>query len=125
MRPAELLLAQSVVFHAIDYARSLGFEPHRDFVPGLLGERPAVLLETPLCRPERPLYVAGPHDDVDAITSRLEARLGPGGYDRVDGLDALDEDLDDLDSDDEFFDDDEVLTVEGVEAPSGTPESLR
>lgn len=40
MSPCELLVAQSVVYHAIDYARSLGFEPHRDFHPALLGKRP-------------------------------------------------------------------------------------
>ena len=124
-RPAELLLVQSIIFHALDYASSLGFEPHRDFAAALIGERPAVLLETPHCRPERPLYIAGPHDDVDAITSRLDARVGPDGYDLIDGFDELDDDLDDGDVDDDIiddepFDDDEVLTVEGVEAPSGT-----
>jgi hypothetical protein len=128
MRPAELLLAQSIIFHAIDYARSLGFAPHRHFVVGLIGERPAVLLETPLCRPERPLYVAGPHDNVDAILSRLEASVGPDGYDLVHGLDAVGDDSDgsdDLDWNDESFDDDEVLTVEGVEAPPAPSDSAR
>jgi hypothetical protein len=122
LRPAELLLAQSVIFHALDYARSLGFEPHRDFVAGLIGERPAVLLETPLCRPERPLYVAGPHDDVDGITSRLAASVGPDGYDWVGGVDGFD---DDLDLDDATFDDDDVLTVDGIEAPPATLDSPR
>jgi hypothetical protein len=130
LRPAELVLAQSVVFHAIDYARSLGFEPHRDFVAGLIGDRPAVLLDTPFCRPERPLYVAGPHDNVNAIVSRLAASVGPNGYDLVHGLGALLDGSDDLDSDDEPFDDepfddDDVLTVEGVEAPSDAPELPR
>lgn len=125
-RPAELLLAQSIIFHALDYAGSLGFHPHRDFVAGLVGERPAVLLETPHCRPERPLYIAGPHDDVDAITSRLDAHVGPDGYDFVAGFDDLDDDLDDEDMDGDFFDDepfddDDVMTVEGIEVPPATP----
>jgi hypothetical protein len=122
LRPAELLLAQSVIFHALDYARSLGFEPHRDFVAGLIGERPAVLLDTPLCRPERPFYVAGPYDAVDAITSRLDARVGPNGYDLVDDLG---DDFDDGDPEDDIFVDDDVIAVEGVEVSPGTPESPR
>jgi hypothetical protein len=129
LRPAELLLAQSVIFHALDYARSLGFEPHRDFVAGLIGERPAVLLETPHCRPERPFYIAGPHDDVEAITSRLDARVGPDGYDLVDGFDEFDDDPDDGDLDGDIFGselfDDDVITVEGIDVPSSTPPSPR
>lgn len=142
LRPAELLLAQSVIFNALDYARSLGFEPHRDFVPGLIGERPEPLLETPLCRPERPLYIAGPDDDVDAIMSRLDARVGVEGYDVVSAFGELDDDdIDDDDIDDDDIDDDvvdlpddvfdddllheDVLTVEGSEAPSGPRESSR
>lgn len=127
LRPADLLLAQSVIFHALDYARSLGFEPHRDFVAGLIGERPTELLETPLCRPERPLYISGPDDDVARIISRLDARVGRDGYDLVEGIDEADDDvddwdlddadLDDADLDDEGFDDDDVMTVEGIEAP--------
>jgi hypothetical protein len=125
LRPAELLLAQSIIFHALDYARSLGFEPHRDFVVGLIGERPAALLDTPRCRPERPLYVAGPYDDVDGITARLSALVGPNGYALINDLDASDDDMDDRDLDDDTLDDDDVITVEGIEAPPGTPEPPR
>jgi hypothetical protein len=86
-----------------------------------------VLLETPHCRPERPFYIAGPHDDVKAVTSRLDARVGPDWYDLVTGFDDLD-DLDEEEADGDIFgdayddepfddDDDDVMTVEGVEAP--------
>lgn len=125
LRRAEPLLAQSVIFHAIDYARSLGFEPHRDFAIGMLGERPAVLIETPLCRPERPFYVAGPRDDVRRIAVQLEARVGPDGYDLVSPVDIISGmrtlDWDSLVPDGEYFGDGEVLTVEGREAPPNTP----
>ena len=66
------LEAQSVVYHAIDFARSLGFEPHRDLVVELLGPRPEALLDTPLARPSQPRYLPGPHDDVARITRVLD-----------------------------------------------------
>lgn len=74
--------AQSVVLHAVAFARSLGFAPHADFAYAriVLGE-PDTLLDTPLSRPSRPIYVAGPRDDV----ARIEAQL-----DRVDGRYAAD-----------------------------------
>jgi hypothetical protein len=72
------LEAQSVVFNALDYAASLGFSPHRDFVPALVGPRPDALLETPLARPVRPVFVPGPDDDVARIVRVLTAKVGTG-----------------------------------------------
>ncbi|MBX3226785.1 MAG: hypothetical protein KIT84_38800 [Labilithrix sp.] len=68
-----LLEAQSVVYHAIDYARSLGFEPHKDFPELLFGPRPETLLDTPLAKPKAPIYIAGPNDDQARILAKLEA----------------------------------------------------
>jgi hypothetical protein len=81
LRRCDSSLAQSVVFHALDYARSLGFNPQRDFEPALFEPRPEPLLDTPLSRPERPNFVAGPHDDVPRILKQLEASVGSDGYD--------------------------------------------
>lgn len=72
----EALEAQSVIFHALDYAASLGFSPHRDFVPELVGPRPDTLLETPLARPTKPTFVPGPDDDVARIVRVLTAKVG-------------------------------------------------
>jgi hypothetical protein len=83
--PCDLLVAQSVVFNAIDYARSLGFAPHRDFPEALVGPRPVALLDTPLSRPERPFYMSGPRDPVKAVLTQLEARVGAGNFDFVVG----------------------------------------
>lgn len=69
-----ILEAQSVVFHALDYARSLGFAPDPDFPEALFGPRPDTLLDTPLASPPQPIFVAGPNDDIDAIAAVLEAR---------------------------------------------------
>ena len=80
MVACDLLAAQSVVLHALDYARSLGFAPHRDFPEPLFTPRPAELLDTPLARPARPIYVAGPDDAVSRVIARLDAAVGPGNY---------------------------------------------
>ncbi len=37
MVPCELAVAQSIVYNALDYAASLGFEPHPDFPEPLFG----------------------------------------------------------------------------------------
>lgn len=74
------LVAQSIVFHAIDYARALGFEPHRDFPAMLFGPRPEQLVDTPWHKSERPMYIAGPYDDVAAIMDRLTRAVGAGNF---------------------------------------------
>lgn len=80
LRPCDPLVAQSVVFHALDYAQALGFGPHRDFERALFEPRPEVLAETPLARPERPLFVSGPRDNVPRILQQLDAAVGRDGY---------------------------------------------
>lgn len=73
-----VLEAQSVIFHALDYAASLGFAPHRDYVAALVGTRPETLVDTPLARPARPVFVPGPDDDVARIVGVLTAKVGTG-----------------------------------------------
>jgi hypothetical protein len=51
--PCEPLLAQSIVFHALDEAQSLGLAPYPAFEPLLLQPRPDRLLETRCARSER------------------------------------------------------------------------
>lgn len=83
MRPCEVLLAQSIVFHAIDYAQELGFRPHTDFPRSLFEPRPPELLPTLGARPERPLFCAGPDDDVRRVLRQLDASVGRGNYEVV------------------------------------------
>jgi hypothetical protein len=70
------LEAQSVIFNALDYGASLGFAPHSDFMPGYVGPRPDVLLDTPLARPSKPVFVPGPDDNVTRVLSILRAKVG-------------------------------------------------
>ena len=107
------LVAQSLVFHAIDYARKLGFSPHRDFDERLFGPRPEELAETPWRAEERPLYVAGPRDNAARILAQLVATVGEGNFDFVD-LMAGDEEEDW----EEEEDDEDVIDVEAVEKPA-------
>jgi hypothetical protein len=80
MLPCDRLLAQSIVYHALDYARSLGFEPPQGFYEPLFGPRPPALLDTPFARPMRPIYVSGPHDDVAKVLGQLNHAVGAGGF---------------------------------------------
>ncbi|MFO0758613.1 MAG: hypothetical protein U0359_19120 [Byssovorax sp.] len=100
MREVEPLVVQSVVFHAIDYARSLGFSPHRDFPAPIFGPRPETLLDTPLARPARPIYINGPDDHIAGIVAQLDRAVGPGNYQVVMVQHADEDDFDDEDEDD-------------------------
>jgi hypothetical protein len=91
MEACEPLLAQSIVFHAVDYGLRLGFLPHRDFREALFGPRPPELLQTPLCASPRPIYVSGPRDRVDAIVRHLVAAVGAGNFDLFTGIPAIDD----------------------------------
>ncbi len=79
----EPLVAQSVLYHALDFARSIGFAPQRDFEPAIVAPRPEQLEDTPWSRPERPLFVAGPYDDVPMLLAQLNRSVGEGNYDVV------------------------------------------
>jgi hypothetical protein len=76
MDECEPLVAQSIVYHAIAYARRLGFEPHPSFPDVLFGPRPAALIATPWHENDEPIYLAGPDDNVRSILGRLESAVG-------------------------------------------------
>lgn len=80
LRPCDALFAQSVVFHAVDYAKTLGFDPSADFDAALVGPRPPALLDVPHARPAAPIYVAGPGDDWRRVCADLDASVGAGNY---------------------------------------------
>jgi hypothetical protein len=103
LEPCDPLIVQSVVFHAIDYARALGFEPHRDFIGAFFTPRPEKLVETPWAHAERPWYIPGPSDDTTRIMRALAAKVGALGFEVA--PDAWDDDLDDDDLDDDDLDD--------------------
>ncbi len=79
------LIAQSVVFHAIDYAAKLGFPAPSDFPATLFGPRPAELATTPWQARQRPMYIKGPEDDVEQVMRQLSRTVGPDNWDLVIG----------------------------------------
>jgi hypothetical protein len=78
----EPLVALSVIWNAIDYARALGFEPNADFEPRLI-PRPPELLRTPLAAVTRPHFISGPDDNVDFVVGQLVRAVGVGNFDAV------------------------------------------
>ncbi|HXK19674.1 MAG TPA: hypothetical protein VNG33_17810 [Polyangiaceae bacterium] len=104
MEDCEPLFAQSIIYHALDYAKKLGFSPHRDFHEALVGPRPEALIATPWHNLDRPLYVRGPDDDYFRNIARLRQAVGDDfeviDFGRMPNDDAQWE-LDDIDEDDE------------------------
>lgn len=96
-------LVHQMIYQAIDYAAQFGFKPDKDF------KLSQMILEPRGHYPEKyslkfgkdgkPLFIAGPYDNVPAILAKLEAKAGPGNYDYVV---MMGEDVED------FFDDNEL-----------------
>jgi len=78
---APLELARHLVWGAVDYARGLGFEPHRDFPPtaGHLGTRQESSAIT-FGRDGVPFFVQGPHDDPARVIRTLKRSVGDGNF---------------------------------------------
>ncbi|MEV6811373.1 hypothetical protein [Micromonospora sp. NPDC051296] len=78
---APIDLARHLVLGAVDYAESLGFEPHRDFysaAPYLgAGEPPS---RVTFGLNGTPYFQQGPHDNSDRIIRTLDRSVRPGNY---------------------------------------------
>lgn len=81
--------AQSIVYGAVDYALSLGFEPHRDFntkTQAHLGLRPERLIPIKFGKDGQPFYMGGPYDNAEKIIRTLEASVGAGNFHYIAGI---------------------------------------
>ncbi len=90
-----LAQAQSIIYGAVDYARSLGFEPHRDFdkkAQQHLGPKPETLIPIEFGKDGKPMYFSGPYDNADKIIKTLTANVGAGNFDYVMALEGMDDD---------------------------------
>ncbi|MDV3002723.1 MAG: hypothetical protein N5P05_004378 (plasmid) [Chroococcopsis gigantea SAG 12.99] len=76
--------AQSIVWGAIEYAQSLGLQPHRDFegTKAHIGEWDGKS-RLEFGRAGRPCYFQGPHDNVSKILKTLRQSVGEGNFDYV------------------------------------------
>lgn len=96
--PADPSYARKLIREAVAYARSLGFEPHRDFADAepLFGDISADASDATFTfgRDGKPLYLAGPLDApavVERRLAQLTERLGPDGFEFVDDEELVDE----------------------------------
>lgn len=74
-------LARELVFGAVDYARGLGFDPHRDFysaAPHLGTWEPPSRITFGL--DGKPYFQQGPHDNPQRIIRTLDKSVGAGNY---------------------------------------------
>lgn len=78
---APITLAQDLILGAVDYAASLGFDPHRDFYlakPHLGSWQPPSRIQFGLHG--RPYFQQGPYDNPSRIMRTLDRSVGPGNY---------------------------------------------
>ncbi len=77
-----LAQAQAIIWGAVDYARQLGFEPHKDFeaAKAILGETDTLPVLN-FGKDGKPMYVNGPYDNAEKILKTLEDSVGNGNYD--------------------------------------------
>ena len=77
-------LAHQMIYQAIDYAAQFGFEPHKDFLLSQYLLVPRGELEESykltFGKDGKPLYIAGPRDNVGRILRQLEKTAGPGNF---------------------------------------------
>lgn len=80
-------LAYQMIYESIDYAAQFGFQPDKDFelTQYMLAPRGEFVASSKLefGKDGKPLFVAGPRDNVPYILNQLNKTAGPGNYDYV------------------------------------------
>lgn len=95
--------AHNLIYKAIEYGRSNGFEPHEDFAAGQylldpIEQYADAPFEFEFGLEGKPFYVQGPEDNVKFILAQLDRVVGRGKYKYA--------------SADEFFDTDEDVDID-------------
>jgi hypothetical protein len=88
--PCDVALAHQIIYQSIDYAAQYDMTPHKDFrlaqhVLDPRGTHPETHALT-FGKDGKPLFISGPHDNVDLVMRKLERTAGPGNYDYLVGL---------------------------------------
>jgi hypothetical protein len=77
-------LANRIIYGAIEYARTLGFEPQKDFaLSRFILDEPSdadLLFDVEFGKDGKPLYIAGPNDNVDHVIKQLSKKVGEGNF---------------------------------------------
>jgi hypothetical protein len=120
--PISYDLAHNIIFGAIDYAKKLGFTPHKDWETAQFILQPkssptVEKMDLDFGKDGKPFYMSGPFDRVDSILNKLNNAVGPDNYTYVAHLGGSGgfgfDDLENMDDDD---DDDETETETGFTA---------
>lgn len=82
--PCTIQRAHQLIYGAVDYARAMGFRPHKAFsmTRHIIGATDAHPRDESLAfgKDGKPLYISGPDDKPKQIVKQLEKRLGPDGF---------------------------------------------
>ncbi len=82
--PCDFVLANRIVYGAIEYAGKLGFKPQKDFRLSrfTLGEPSDadIPYNIEFGKDGKPVYIAGPNDNVNRIVAQLNKTVGDGNY---------------------------------------------
>ncbi|HNR30908.1 MAG TPA: hypothetical protein PKI11_08450 [Candidatus Hydrogenedentes bacterium] len=77
-------LAHEIVYGGLDYAKAIGFRPHKDFALAqlILEPREAITFDNGVefGKDGKPFYCSGPNDNVDRIMNHLTKTLGPDNF---------------------------------------------
>jgi hypothetical protein len=130
--PISYDLAHNIVFGAIEYAKKLGFSPHKDWETAqfMLESKTSPKVEKmdlDFGKDGKPFYITGPHDRVQYVIDKLDKAVGKDNYEVLlnmghggfgfDDLEFLEEDEDeeneDEENEDEENEDDETETDTG------------
>ncbi len=80
-------LAHQMIYASIEYAQQFGFSPEKDFALNQYVLEPRGELDEPynitFGSNGKPLFIAGPHDNVNRIIRQLEKTAGPGNFDYI------------------------------------------
>jgi hypothetical protein len=118
--PISYDLAHNIIFGAIDYAKKLGFSPHKDWETAQFMLEPKASanvqkIDLDFGKDGKPFFMSGPYDKVDSILNKLRSAVGEGNFTYLAGgptgfgdFVPLYEDYDD----DENEDDDENVETE-------------
>ena len=116
--PISYDLAHNIIFGAIEYAKNLGFVPHKDweFSQFMLEPKSSPIVEkidVEFGKDGKPFFISGPYDKVDSVIHKLEKAVGTGNFTFMSGMpnpnsgfSFLDSPLSSVDDDDEEDDDD-------------------
>ncbi len=86
--PADLNLAAKIIDEGVKYAKSLGLKPNKDLRKAMKMLGDARAENAPETIPVggengKPLFIAGPYDNIDRILKILDRNVGPGNYNFV------------------------------------------